>query len=435
MHISREQLTPTTVKLTVEVDEAILSVAKADILKRLSRQMKVPGFRTGKIPAAIVERNADPNTVQSEVLDAALNQAYSKALEQEKLRPVDQPKVSLTKYVPYTTLSFTAEVPVIGDVTLPDYKTMHVTKKDVTIADKDVDEVLHNLQVQTATKAAVERAAKDGDEVVIAFKGVDEKTKEPVKGAEGKDYPLLLGSNTFIPGFETNVVGMKVGEEKTFTLTFPKDYGIKALQDRKVAFTVTVATVNEVALPDLDDAFAAKVGPFKTMPALREDIQKHLQAEKQGEADRAYQNEVIDMLAAKTTVAIPDVLIDEEVQRMENEVRQNLAYRGQTWQEYLAELEQDEAAYRASLREPAETRVRAGLALTEVAEREGITVTPEEFQIRMQLLKGQYTDKTMQAELEKPSSARSVMSTILTEKTVERLVEYASKASTTKAKK
>src|SRR5690606_2381802 len=143
-----------------------------------------------------------------------------------------------------------------------------------------VEEVLDRLAVRDADKAEVQRAAKDGDEVWIDFKGVDAKTKEPVAGADGKDYPLALGSNTFIPGFEPELIGLKAGDEKTFPITFPKDYGVKALQSKKVEFTVTVKKVTEIQKPKLDDTFAAKVGPFKSIDDLKTDIKKQLTAER-----------------------------------------------------------------------------------------------------------------------------------------------------------
>jgi trigger factor len=435
MQISREQLNPTTVRLTISVDGDLIQEAKQQTLRRLGRDMKLAGFRPGKAPVGIVERHADANTLQSEVLQEAMNAAYGKALEQEKLRPVDQPKVTLTKFVPYTALEFAAEIPVIGEITLPDYTQFRLAKKAVKVTEKDIDEVIDNLRTRAAEKVDVERAAKNGDEVVIDFKGTDEKTKEAVLGADGKDYPLVLGSDTFIPGFESNLVGLKVGEEKTFVLEFPKDYGVKALQSRKVSFAVTVKKVHEVVKPKADDAFAAKAGPFDSVEKLRKDIEKHLESEKQNEIDRQYQNDLVDKLADGTKVAVPDVLIDEEVQRTEDDIRRNLAYRGQTWQEYLDQEGQDEAGYRKTLREPAEKRVRAGLALTEVAQREGITVTPEEFNIRMQLLKGQYTDAEMQKELAKPANARSILSAMLTEKTVARLADIAAQGEKTKPSK
>lgn len=425
MQIKREQLNPTTVKLTITADQALLDEVKQLVLKRMARQMKLPGFRPGKAPLAIVERNADTSMLQSEFLDEALNRLYGTALEQEKLRPVAQPQVGVQKFVPFTDLEMSAEVEVVGDVKLPDYKKFRLSKKSVSVAEKDIEEVIETLRTRAAEKKDVERAAKDGDEVTIDFKGSDEKTKEPVKGADGQGYPLVLGSDTFIPGFEANVVGMKAGETKSFTITFPKDYGVKALQSRKVTFEVTVSKVQELVKPKVDDAFAAKVGPFKTIKDLHTDIKQQLEAEKQTEASRDFENELLDMLADKTTVALPKTLVDEEIDRTIGQVKQNLAYRGQTWQEYLEERSQTEAEYREEARVGAERRVKAGLALSDVAEQEGITVSPEEFQLRMQLLKGQYQDKLMQAELEKPENARSILSGMLTEKTVAKLTEYA----------
>lgn len=425
MQIKREQLNPTTVKLTITADQALMEDVKQHVLKHLARQMKLPGFRPGKAPLAIVERNADSSLLQTEFLDEALNRLYGAALEQEKLRPVAQPQVNLQKFVPFTDLEMSAEVEVIGDVKLPDYKKFRVSKKPVSVTEKDIDEVIENLRTRAAEKKDVERAAKDGDEVTIDFKGTDAKTKEPVKGAEGKGYPLALGSDTFIPGFEANIVGMKTGETKSFTLIFPADYGVKALQSRKVTFEVTVSKVQELVKPKVDDAFAAQAGPFKTVKDLRADIKLQLESEKQAEADRDFENELLDMLADKTTVALPKSLVDDEITRTISQVRQNLAYRGQTWPEYLEERGQTEAEYREEARTGAERRVKAGLALSEVADQEGITVTPEEFQLRMQLLKGQYNDKLMQEELEKPENARSILSSMLTEKTVAKLTEYA----------
>jgi trigger factor len=296
------------------------------------------------------------------------------------------------------------------------------------VSEQDIDEVIETLRTRAAEKKEVNRSAKVGDEVVIDFKGSDQRTKEPVKGADGQSYPLLLGSDTFIPGFEANIVGMKIGETKSFTLTFPKDYGVKALQNRKVIFEVTVSKVQELDKPKLDNTFAAKVGPFKTVKDLRADITKQLQSEKQTEADRDYDNALLDMLADKTTVALPTSLVDDEINRTISQVRQNLAYRGQTWQEYLEERGQTEDEYRDETRVGAERRVKAGLALSEVADQEGITVTAEEFQLHMQLLKGQYNDRVMQEELEKPENARSILSSMLTEKTVAKLTGYASTA-------
>ena len=402
-----------------------MTEVKNETLKRLGKQVRVAGFRPGKAPIGLVEKKVDPSLLQTEFLDEAVNRRYVQSVEKENLRPVSQPKITIQKFVPFTTLEFLAEVESIGPVKLPDYTKIRLAKKPAKVLDSEVENVVATLQERQATKAEVKRAAKEGDEVIISFSGQDAKTDQPVKGADGENFPLILGSNTFIPGFEPNLIGLKAGDKKTFALTFPKDYGVAALQNRQVSFSVTVSKVQELSRPKTDDSFAAKAGPFKTLEALKADIRTQLLAEKQNEVDRDFENELLGKIADDTDVAIPAVLVDEEVERTEQDVRQNVTYRGETWPEFLVGLGQSEEEYRQSLREPSERRVKAGLALTEIADREQITVTPEEFEVRLQLLKGQYKDPAVQAELDKPENKRSILSRILSEKTIARLSSYA----------
>ena len=432
MQIKRENPTPTSVKLTVSANATFLHETKERVLKRLGTRMKVAGFRAGKAPLNIVERNADPALLQSEFLEAAVNQLYGDAATQEKLRPVSVPQVEIIKFVPFTTLEFRADVDVVGDVKLPDYTKMKLAKQPVKITDADIDDVIETLRARAATKTEVKRAAKDGDEVTIDFAGHDAETKEPINGADGKGYPLVLGSDTFIPGFETHLVGLKAGEQKTFTLEFPKDYSVAALRSRKVTFDVSVAAVRELAKPAVNDEFATTVGPFKSLTALKDDIRSQLLNEKEYENDRNYESELLKKIADEAKVAIPDLLIDEEMTRLEQQVRQNLAYRAQTWQEHLAALGKTEEAYRAELRKDAAERVKAGLVLSEIADKENVQITKAELDLRLQLLKGQYHDAAMQAELDKPDNQRTIISNMLSEKTLARLTELATAAAPAK---
>jgi trigger factor len=426
MHVVKKSLTPTKVELTVTVDQELLDAVKKDVLTHLAKDhVKIQGFRPGKAPLNLVEKNVNQELLQSEFLDQALNRAYGQALDHEKLRPVAQPEVNLTKFVPFTTLEFTAAVEVIGDIKLPDYKKIKLERKKVSVVAKDVDEVIESLRTRTAEKKDVDRAAKDGDEVTIDFAGTDAKTKEPINGADGKAYPLQLGSNSFIPGFEGNLVGMKAGEEKNFDITFPADYGVAALQNRKVTFVVTVQKVQELALPKVDDAFAAKVGPFDTLADLKADIKKQVQTERESQTERDFQNELIEKITEKTEAEIPESLIQSEIDRMEQEERQNLVYRGQTWQEHLDAEGVTEEQHRERQHELAQNRVKSGLMLAEVAEKEGITVTEEEVDTQMQMLRAQYPDPQMQSELEKPETRREITSRIVSEKTIAILTGYA----------
>lgn len=427
MQLKREQIDPTKVKLTVVADQAELDKVKQHVLRDLSKNVKVPGFREGKAPANLIEKQIDPSAMQSEFMEHAVNDLYGDAIGQSGLRPVAQPQISITKFVPFNTLEFTAEVESVGDIKLANYKTIKLPAKPSTVTAEEVNNVLDNLRQRAATKTEVERPAKDGDEVAIDFSGVDAKTKSPIEGTDGKDYALVLGSGNFIPGFEKQLIGLKNGDEKAFDIVFPKDYGSKELQSRKVTFTVKINKIRELKQPKLDDDFAKTVGPFKTVTELKADIKKQLTVEKQQEATRAYDNELLEKIAAKSTVAIPKSLIEEEIDRMEEEEKRNIVYRGQTWQEHLGEEGLTAEQHREKQREGATLRVKGGLILGEISQAEGISVTPEELEIRIQLLKGQYTDPAMHAELDKPENRRDINSRMLTEKTLDLLRSYASK--------
>lgn len=412
--------------LVVSVDPKYMADIKEHTLKKLAHKVKLDGFRGGKAPLNLVEKNLEPQLLQTEFLDDALNNLYPKAAQKEKLRPVDKPRITITKFVPFTELEFKAEVEVIGEVKLPNYKNFKITQQPVTVTSKDVDGVLQNLKTRMADKKDVTRAAKNGDEVVIDFKGVDDKGKQ-IPGAEGNDYSLLLGSNMFIPGFESNLVGMAENDKKAFTLKFPTDYSVSSLANKSAKFSVTLKKVQQVAEQKIDDNFAKKVGPFKNLDELKADIKKQLKLERTQEAQRAFENELITMLAQKTEVVPPKTLINEQVERDLQQVKQNLAYRGQTYDEFLKSQNKSDQDFRVELSKEATNKVKASLALSEIAEIEKIEVTPEELEIRLQALKGQYQDQAMQAELSKPEARQEIASRMITEKTIAKLVESIAK--------
>lgn len=425
MQITKKDLSSTKVRLTLIADAEILKNAKQRVLREFAQSMKVQGFREGKAPLNIVEKNVDQTRLQAEFAEQAVNDLYVAAISQENLRPVHQPEVKITKFVPFDTLEVEAEVEVVGDIKLADYKKVNVAKEKTSVTPKEIEEVMQTLLDRESERKEVARAAKDGDQVTIDFKGVDAKTKEAIAGAEGKDYPLVIGSNTFIPGFEPELVGLKPGQEKTFTITFPKDYGVSSLQNRKVEFTVTAKSVHEMVKPKVDDEFAAKVGPFKNVAELKDDIKKELTARKETDAEQKFADELIRKIAEKSKVAIPEVLIEEQIDRLEQDQRQNLMYRGQTWQEFLDAEKLTEKTFRDKHRPEAEMRVKAGLVLSAIADAEKIKVTAEEVEAYMMQLMARYPDPKMQAELQKPEARRDISSRMMAEKTVAKLVEYA----------
>ncbi|HSX43431.1 MAG TPA: trigger factor [Candidatus Saccharimonadales bacterium] len=424
MQVTQKSLSPTKVELVVVADADELAKTKEQVLRELQRDVNMAGFRKGHAPLALVEKNVDPGVLGNNFLDHAINDLYFAAATKQNLRPVAQPQINITKFVPFSTLEFKAEVEVVGTITLPDYKKVSVKKEVEKTTDADVTAVIDDLLRRDGEKVDVSRPSKDGDEVIIDFVGVDAKTKVTIDGATGTDYPLTIGSNTFIPGFEPELVGLKEGDQKTFDITFPADYGNKELQNKKVTFTVTAKQVREVKTPKLDDVFAAKVGPFKNVAELKADIKKQLEAEKETQAQRNFENDILAEIAEKAKADIPKVLVDEEIDRMELEEKRNMLYRGQTWAEHLKAENKTEEEHHEGLRESAEARVKTGLVLGEVAEAEKITVTDAEMDARIKELKKQYTDNQMRSELDKKENRRELMSRLLTEKTIARLVEY-----------
>jgi trigger factor len=424
VQVSVTENSPTNMTMQVIAGSDVLQPIKLHVLGHFRNSVKVPGFRPGKAPAAMLEKHIDQRLLSDEFLEHAINELFRRAVEQEGVRPIGQPAVNLKKSVPYTNLEFEATFDVVGKIKLANYKNIKLPKPKVEIGAKEVTDVINSLRQKAAERVDVDRPAETGDEVLIDFDGTNTQGR-PVAGAEGKDVPLILGSNTFIPGFETNLVGAKPGEKKRITVTFPQDYGVAALQNKKVSFSVDVKKVQELIEPKVDDKFAAKVGPFKSVTELKADIKKQIKAEKDSQAVRNYENELINQIAAKSEVQIPDSLVEDQIKFMEEDERRNLTYRGLTWQEHLDQEGITEEQHRQRQKPDAEARVKAGLVLSEISKLENIQVTPEELEVRLQILKGQYQDPQMQTELDKPENRRDIASRLLSEKTINKLTEYA----------
>lgn len=425
MHAQSQKLSGTQVRLGIVASSEDLKPYKTSALNKLAQTIKVPGFRPGKVPLNLVEKNVDPQSLQTEFLDLALSDLYARAAASEHIRPVSRPEVSVKKFVPYSSLEFEVVADVIGDIKLADYKRIKLVKKKASVSAKDVDGVIESLRTRMAQKIETLEPAKNGDQVWIDFSGVDEKGK-PVQGADGKDYPLVLGSNTFIPGFEDNIRGLKPGQDKTFTLTFPADYGVKALAGRKVTFTASVKKVEELNKPAIDDDFAAKIGPFKTVKELRSDIKKQLTLEQQRELDKQYHNELVGKIADKSELEIPPKMVEHQAEHNIEDLKRNLTYRGQTYEDFLkGEGMSDDQYKETTLIPQAQRQIKISLVLDEIAKKEDLSVTPEELDTRLKLLKSQYSDEAMQAELNKEENQRDIASRLLTEKVLAKLEQYA----------
>ena len=414
----------TRVKVVVAADHAELAAAEQVALKRLAKTAKVNGFRTGHVPLEIVKKHADANALAQETLDAALNRAVAEAFLSNDLQVLARPEVEIKKYVPGELLEFTAEADVLPEVKLGDYKKLKVKKAAVNVDKKEIDEVIERIQKGLSEKKEVKRAAKIGDETVIDFVG--KKDGEAFQGGTGKDYPLVLGSNSFIPGFEDALVGLKAGDTKDVKLAFPKDYHAKDLAGQDVVFEVTVKKVNSVKLPALDDKFAAKAGPFTSMEDLRRDIKAEITAQAERKATDDLKDELVKQLVAKSTVSVPSVLRDDQIRSLEQDLRQNLMYRGRTLEQYFEEkgyVDRD-AWVKAEANDAADARIKAGLVLAQLSKELKIEATADELAAHINAYKQQYANNPKMAKhFDKPEAQREVANRLITEKTIDKLVE------------
>lgn len=427
MSIKLLKLTSGEVTYYASGDSELLNPIKNDVLAQLSKNIGAAGFRKGKLPADLAEKHVDQRLLQSEVLDRALNDLFFKVIDDNNLKPVGKPRVEIKKFVPFDNIECQITVAVVPDFKLADYKKLKIDKPKATVTNEDVSQVLETLRQRSAKKEAVNRSAKIGDEVVIDFKGTNLKG-EPINGADGKNYPLTLGSNSFIPGFEDNLIGQQTGQAKSFKIKFPKDYAVKALANKDVKFDVTVNIVNQLSLPTLDDDFAKTVGPFKNIGELTEDIKKQLVAEREASANHQLEEDIIKTITERTKFEPPKILVEDQLKRDFDSFKQNLVYRGQTLNEYLSAESTTEADLTNNVLEPqAIQKVKGALVISAIAEQEAITVENSELDKYITQLKDRYkSDPKMQEELSKSENRREIAGRLLSRKTLDMLINYLS---------
>lgn len=428
MKTTVKKLSDTNVCLTITLGADELNAAEQVALTKMARDLKVPGFRKGKVPVSVAAKHVNPMALQEQVLDNALSKAVAEAFMNEKLQALERPSVEVKKFVPNQEVEFTAEATVVPPVKLGDYKKLKAKPQAVKVEARDVDEIIERMQQNFVDKTEVKRAAKDGDEVIIDFVG--KKDGVAFDGGSAKDFALKLGGGQFIPGFEEGVVGHKAGETFDLDLEFPKDYHAENLAGAKVVFSVTLHKVNELKLPELNDEFAAKCGPFTDVKELKADIKREITAQKEREAKEKLKDELVAELADSSKVALPELLIDDQMRSIEQDLMQNLSYRGLTMDSYLkTQGFKDKADWQKKEARPAaEKRVKAGFVLAELSKELGVEVSREELDAQISTFKQQYgKDAKLAARFDDPNVHRDIANRMITDKTIDKLVELNSK--------
>ena len=384
---SCEKLEKSRVALTIETSAEEFEAAVNKAYLKMRGKINVPGFRVGKAPRKMIERMYGAEVFFEEAINIAFPEAYEAAAEQEKLQIVGYPTVEMVGEVTKDGFTFKATTPVYPEVTLGEYKGLKAEKPEVKVLAADVDERLKALADRNTRLVSVDRAAKSGDTAVIDFEGfLDGK---PFDGGKGENHNLELGSGSFVPGFEDQVIGMKAGEEKDIDITFPENY-TPELAGKPVVFHVKVNEVKEKQVPAIDDEFAKDVSEFDTLKDLKADIKKKLTAERTESAQRAFEDVLMAKVAEGIEADIPEEMVELQAERMMEQFKQQLASQGIPFEQYLKMTNTAEADFRKQAQGPAADQVKMDLAVEAIIKAEGLEASDEDVESEMKSVAEKY---------------------------------------------
>ena len=361
-----------TLKITAPAAEVNAGYKKA--VQKIADQANIPGFRKGKAPRAIIEMHYGKEAVKQEAFEIVANKAYSEALDQEKLIPVSDPKVEESTFEEGKDMELTIKVTLKPEPELGEYKGLHVEKKEVEVTDEQVDAQIKDMMGRDAKMVVAEEGAviEKGDFAIIDFAGTVDG--EPFSGGEGKGYPLEVGSNSFIPGFEDQLVGLSKGDSTDVEVTFPEDYFVKDLAGKEAIFKVNIQDVKRKELPELNDEYVASKTDFKTVEELRANYKERMQKAAEANAKAEYEHELIDLAVANAKFSVPEIMIEDKISQMVEEMKMSLESRKMSLDMYMQYTALDMAKIRENQRPVAEENVKTDLVLDAIAKAEDIQV-------------------------------------------------------------
>lgn len=375
-----------TVEITVEADDVKKAYEEAS--KKLGEKVNIPGFRKGKVPAGVLENHVGEGAIIEEAVDIMLPDEYGKAIFDNDLEPIERPKVDIVEFDKSGPAVFKIEVTVVPEGVLGDYKGLKLERKMVSLEDSAIDSELEAMRTKTAKVETTTDPAGEGDTVVIDFEGYIGEDK--FDGGTGNDYPLELGSKTFIPGFEEQLVGAKVEEEKEVTVKFPENYHAEDLKGKDALFKVTVKEVKKKILSDLDDEFAKEVSDFDTLDELKEDVKKSLLAQKQSQADNALRAQALDLGIEKIEVEVPEVMIQERTDQFLKDIQGDLKQQGMELDKYFELTGMTEEKVREEYRDNAIKHIKRDILLDAIAGKEAIEISEDEVEKEIEAMANIY---------------------------------------------
>ena len=376
MSLQVEKLEKNMAKLTIEVSaEEVEKALQAAYLKQ-RKNISVPGFRKGKVPRQMIEKMYGPEIFYDDAANALIPDAYAKAYDECELEIVSQPSIDVVQLEKGKAFIFTAEVATKPEVTLGEYKGLKVDKVSTRVTAKEVDAKLEEEQKKNARTITVEdRPVQDGDEVVLDYEGFVNGVA--FAGGKGENYPLTIGSGSFIPGFEEQLIGVEAEKEVEVNVTFPTEYHAEDLAGKEAVFKCTVHEIKVKELPELDDEFAAEVSEFDTLDAYKADIKAKIKEEKASEGKRKKEDQAVEKAVANATMEIPEAMIDTQVQQMIQEFSQRMQSQGLTMEQYFQFTGMTAAKMREEMRPQAVKRIETRLVLEAIAKAEKIEITDE----------------------------------------------------------
>lgn len=377
MSTTVEKISSNKVKLSFDIDAAKFDEAMGKAYIKVRGQVEIPGFRKGHAPRKMIENMYGEGVFYDEAFELIFDEVYGPAIDENKLEVVDRPQVDIQQIGTGKNLQFTCEVFVKPDVTLGEYKGVEVKKEHTLVTEDDVNAEIEKERNKQAAEVSVDdRAVAEGDTVNLDYSGSVDGVKFAGGTAEGQT--LKIGSHTFIPGFEEQMVGMNIGEEKDLNVTFPTEYHAPDLAGKEAVFHVKVNSITETQLPALDDDFAKDISEFDTLDAYKADVRAKLEAQAAERDNNAFTNAVIEKVMANATVEIPDAMVERQIDSMVRNFEARLAQQGLKLADFMKYTGQDEKSFRNQYRDQAEKSVRANLVLEAVENVEKFEATEEE---------------------------------------------------------
>jgi trigger factor len=386
-----EKLEKSKVKVKIQASSEQLKEAIKKAAQKISQDVKVAGFRPGKVPVDILEKKVGRENILSEATEILVRKTLWETIEKKDLEIIDKPQIKITKIAWDNPLEYEAVFFVMPEVALGDYKTVKGKKKEVKVEENEIEVELQKLSKMRTKSVRVQRAIAKGDVAEINFEIRVNGVK--IEGGESKNHPVTVGENHFIPGFEDNLVGLKENEEKTFKVAFPKNYPKKDYAGKEAEAKVRVNVVMEQQKPKIDDVFAKELGNFKNLKDLKKSIEDGLKVEKNQKERDALRAKLIEGIEEKSKMEIPDILIESEIDKMVAEIKANAQKMGLTFEKYLEIVKKDEKNLKKDLEKNAIKRVRTALVLREISKKERVEPTEKEVGEELNKILKQYPNE------------------------------------------